>query len=165
MEGNILLGLENSKLTKAEKMERVDSLIALTGLSGLRQSHPRELSGGQQQRAAIARALAVSPDVLFMDEPFSALDPITRMKLQNDISSIASSSGITVIFVTHDIDEAAFLGDRIAVMEGNPGRIREIIDNRIRGTGDRTSAYYISLREKIFEILKLGGERDPEYVI
>ena len=70
-----------------------------------------------------------------------------------------------MIFVTHDIDEAAFLGDRIAVMEGNPGRIREIIDNRIRGTGDRTSAYYISLREKIFEILKLGGERDPEYVI
>lgn len=165
VEGNILLGLENSKLTKAEKMERVDSLIALTGLSGLRQSHPRELSGGQQQRVAIARALAVSPDVLFMDEPFSALDPITRMKLQNDISSIASSSGITVIFVTHDIDEAAFLGDRIAVMEGNPGRIREIIDNRIRGTCDRTSAYYISLRERIFEILKLGGERDPEYVI
>ena len=93
------------------------------GLSGYEERHPKQLSGGQQQRVAIARGLAVDPDIIFMDEPFGALDAITRMKLQEDILRISREEKKTIIFVTHDIEEAVFLADRIVVMMADPGRI------------------------------------------
>lgn len=139
---NVELGLSAKMfngLTKKEKGAIADKYLDLVGLSALANSMPCQLSGGQQQRVAIARGLAVNPDILFMDEPFGALDAVTRIKLQDDLLRIVREENKTVIFVTHDIEEAVYLADRIFVMKSNPGHIEEIIPVRIPRPRDRNS--------------------------
>lgn len=120
---NIALGLEGLALSEAEKTRRITDVLALVNLSDMADRWPHQLSGGQVQRIGIARALAVKPDVLLMDEPFSAVDAMTRRHLQTELVRIWQQSGTAIIFVTHDIDEAAFLADRIIVMGDSPARI------------------------------------------
>ena len=127
VEKNVELGLETLKVPKQERKQIAMKYLQLVGLENFAKRHPAQLSGGQQQRVAIARGLAVDPEILFMDEPFGALDAITRYKLQDDLLHITKSQNKTVIFVTHDIDEAVFLADKIVVMSPNPGRIKAVI--------------------------------------
>jgi NitT/TauT family transport system ATP-binding protein len=119
---NVAFGLEGRGLARAERRERVLKALAIVGLADLAQRWPHQLSGGQRQRVAIARALAVEPEVLLMDEPFSALDAITREGLQDELIRIRAVTGKTVLFVTHDIEEALYLADRVIVLAGSPGR-------------------------------------------
>ena len=163
---NVELGLESKKLSKAERKAIAAKYIDLVGLSHFAQSYPRQLSGGMQQRVSIARALATDPDILFMDEPFGALDAITRMKLQDDILEISKQQQKTIIFVTHDIEEAVFLADRIVVMTPNPGKIKSIITVPLsRENRDRTSDDFIHWRDRVFEIFNMKHEPNIEYMI
>ncbi|WP_430911813.1 ABC transporter ATP-binding protein [Methylobacterium sp. sgz302541] len=120
---NVAFGLEGSGLSRAERRARAEEMLALVGLAGLGSRWPHQLSGGQRQRVSLARALAVEPDVLLMDEPFSALDSFTREGLQDELQRVQAKTGKTVIFVTHDIDEAVTLADRVVVLAGSPGRV------------------------------------------
>ena len=126
---NIALPLELHGVGAAERKERVARLAELVGLSDFADRHPDQLSGGMQQRVAIARALAEQPRLLLMDEPFGALDEMTRERMQAELSRIAAETGAAVVFVTHSIPEAVFLSDRVAVMTPRPGRIVEIVDS------------------------------------
>ena len=125
--GNVAFGLEKSGVPADERRARVDRLVELVGLEGFGDSYPKALSGGMKQRVAIARALAVDPDLLLMDEPFGAVDAQTRGMLQTELLDIRAATGKTVLFVTHDVEEAVTLADRIVVMGKAPGRVREIV--------------------------------------
>ena len=114
---------------------------------------------------AIARGLAVDPDIIFMDEPFGALDAITRMKLQDDMQKISREEKKTIIFVTHDIEEAVFLADRIVVMMADPGRIKSIVSVPAHITADRTSQGFLHVRDRIFELFNMKTEEYIDYVI
>jgi NitT/TauT family transport system ATP-binding protein len=127
-QGNIEFGLEAKKIPKRERRERSRHFLDLVGLTGFEDRYPHELSGGMRQRVAIARSLAFDPEVLLMDEPFAALDAQTRESLQEELLSIWEKTGKTVIFITHGIDEAIYLGQRVAIMTSRPGRIKEIVD-------------------------------------
>ena len=127
---NVLYGLEKQGLERGERARRARDFIELVGLAGFEDSYPAQLSGGMKQRAAIARTLAIEPRVLLMDEPFGALDAQTRSLMQGELLRIWQRSRKTVIFVTHDVQEAVFLAERIAVMSARPGRIKEIVDAR-----------------------------------
>src|ERR1700693_261009 len=127
---NILYGLERQGMPRAEREKRAQDFINLVGLSGFEDSYPSQLSGGMKQRAAIARTLAIDPRVLLMDEPFGALDAQTRSLMQGELLRIWQRSRKTVIFVTHDVQEAVFLAERIAVMSARPGHIKEIVEAR-----------------------------------
>lgn len=162
---NVELGLESKKIPKEERRKTAEKYIELVGLKGFEKRHPRQLSGGQQQRVAIARGLAVDPDIIFMDEPFGALDAITRMKLQDDILKISREEKKTIIFVTHDIEEAVFLADRIVIMMSNPGRIKSIVKVPLGNYRNRTSGNFLYVRDKIFELFNLKTEEYIEYVI
>ena len=164
---NVEFGLEGKAGVSRRERERIArEYIELVGLQDFADSRPSELSGGMQQRVSIARALATNPDVLFMDEPFGALDAITRMKLQDDLLRIAKEAGKTVVFVTHDIDEAVYLSDRIVVMTPNPGRVKQVVDVPMSwGSRDRTSDDFIACRDKVFEIFNMKHEAEIEYVI
>lgn len=162
---NVELGLESKKIPKEQRGEIADKYINMVGLENFKNHHPYQLSGGMQQRVAIARALATDPEILFMDEPFGALDAITRMKLQDDIRRLSSEEKKTIIFVTHDIEEAVFLADRIFVMSPNPGRIKSIVSVKLSHVRDRTSDEFIIIRDKIFEIFNMKTDRTMEYYI
>jgi len=127
---NVRYGLEKQGLASAECDRRARQFIELVGLSGFETSYPSQLSGGMKQRAAIARTLAIDPGILLMDEPFGALDAQTRSLMQAELLRIWQGSRKTVIFVTHDVQEAVFLAERIAVMSARPGHIKEIVDAR-----------------------------------
>ena len=124
---NVALGLENSTLSAAGKRQAVAEHIALVGLSGFEGAYPHQLSGGMAQRAAIARGLVNQPSILLLDEPFGALDALTRSHLHQELQRIWQASRVTMLLVTHDVDEAVYLGDRVVVMEPRPGRIRKIL--------------------------------------
>ena len=126
--GNVLYGLEKQDLPKEERRARALAHIELVGLSGFEDSYPSQLSGGMKQRAALARTLAIDPRILLMDEPFGALDAQTRSLMQEELLRIWERSRKTVIFVTHDVQEAVYLAERIAVMSARPGRIKEIVE-------------------------------------
>lgn len=162
---NVELGLEPKKLSKEERHKIADKYIELVGLSEFKKSHPRQLSGGMQQRVSIARALAVDPDIIFMDEPFGALDAITRMKFQDDILSISKQEKKTIIFVTHDIEEAVFLADRIAIMTPNPGKIKSVVTVTLKGHRERTASDFLQVRDKIFDLFNMKHEEQIEYMI
>ena len=162
---NVELGLENATYSKAERATIAQQYIDLVGLSGLEHQFPTQLSGGQQQRVAIARGLAVNPDVLFMDEPFGALDPITRNKLQDDLLGIVREQQKTVVFVTHDIEEAVYLADRVIVMQSGPGRIGKIYDVKIQRPRDRNSSGFGLYRKDIYNKLFSIKESNIEYYI
>src|ERR1700723_4460374 len=127
---NILYGLERQGMPRAEREQRAKAFIDLVGLRGFEDSYPSQLSGGMKQRTAIARTLAFDPSILLMDEPFGALDAQTRSLMQTELLRIWQGSRKTVIFVTHDVQEAVFLAERIAVMSARPGHIKEIVDAR-----------------------------------
>jgi len=134
--GNIQLPLELHGLGKTARAARVAELAALVGLSDFVDRYPDQLSGGMQQRVAIARALAEQPRLLLMDEPFGALDEMTREYLQTELTRIAAETGAAVVFVTHSIPEAVFLSDRVVVMSPRPGRITEVLETGLGATRD-----------------------------
>ena len=127
---NVAFGLEGSGLSKLQRLAKAQEMLDLVGLGEYGQRWPHQLSGGQRQRVAIARALAVDPDVLLMDEPFSALDSFTREGLQDELQRIQAATGKTILFVTHDIDEAVTLADRVVVLAVKPGPGRGRHDDR-----------------------------------
>ncbi|WP_461822982.1 ABC transporter ATP-binding protein [Blautia stercoris] len=162
---NVELGLETQKYSKEKKAKIASHYLKMVGLEHATKKRPAQLSGGMQQRVAIARALAVEPDILFMDEPFGALDAITRMKLQTDILEIAQDTKKTVVFVTHDIEEAVFLADRIVIMSANPGRIKALLTVQLPKHRDRTSNDFLMIRDKVYEIFNMKSHETIEYYI
>ena len=153
-EGNVAFGLH--RLTPAERKERVSYYIGLVGLSGFEHAYPSELSGGMKQRLEVARALAVNPDILFLDEPFGALDSITRLLMRKELLRIWEAERKTIMFVTHDIDESVQLADRVVVMSARPARIRRIVEIDIPHPRDLSSTRYIELRDSIFAEIGLA---------
>src|SRR5580692_9166751 len=126
--GNVMYGPRQQRVKAAEAETQCRALIEMVGLKGFEDFYPKELSGGMKQRVALARTLAYHPEVLLMDEPFGALDAHTRTRLQNDLLNIWERDRKTVLFVTHSVDEAVFLSDKVVMMSRSPGRIRQIVD-------------------------------------
>jgi NitT/TauT family transport system ATP-binding protein len=126
--GNVLFALFASGVSKSQRKEKAMHYLTLVGLEKFARLYPRELSGGMKQRVAIARALSVEPEIIFMDEPFGALDALTRMRLQKELLELWQASGKTIVFVTHSIDEATFLSNRVAVMGGGLSGIKAIFN-------------------------------------
>ena len=148
VEGNIGFGLFD--LSSAERRARIAHYVALVGLKGFEHSYPRELSGGMKQRVEVARALAVNPDVLYLDEPFGALDSITRLQMRSELLRIWQAEKKTILFVTHDIEESVQLADRVVVLSARPGRVRRIVAIDIAHPRDLSSPRYLALRDEIF---------------
>lgn len=156
--GNVALALEAGKTPRREWAEIIHTLLDKVGLGGHADKYPSELSGGMQQRLQIARCLAQRPSVLLMDEPFGALDAMTRQELQDEMLSIASSSNVTIFFVTHDLEEAVYLGDTVIGLAPNPGRIGIVrkVDlprprNQLTTREDRT---FLRLRRELFDFIQ-----------
>lgn len=150
---NIEFGLEVKGLPPEKRLEVSRRYIELVGLEGFENAHPKELSGGMKQRVGIARALANDPQVLLMDEPFGSLDAQTRNLMQRELLRIWTATRKTVLFVTHSVDEAVFLADRIVVMTARPGRVRETIEVRLPRPRDRTSNEFIVIRGRVLSEL------------
>lgn len=153
---NVEFGLSLSGVSKAERQERAAHYVEAVGLTRFRNSYPSQLSGGMKQRVAIARALAVNPEVLLMDEPFGALDSQTRAVMQELLLKIWQEERKTVLFITHDIDEAIFLGDVVYVMSARPGRIMDTIKVEIERPRDytvTTSPDFIEIKKRIMSSL------------
>jgi sulfonate transport system ATP-binding protein len=158
--GNIELGLLNAPLRPEEKRARLARYIELLGLGGLEQRLPRELSAGMAQQVAIARALVHQPKVLLLDEPFAALDALTRAHLQDQLLEIWQAERMTVVFATHDADEAVYLSDRVVVMAPRPGRIRQIVDVPMPRPRERGHPAFGQLRSAVLQSLS-GRPRQP----
>jgi NitT/TauT family transport system ATP-binding protein len=159
VEDNVRLPLELFGFDKAAQDGRIREMLELVRLTDFARHRPYQLSGGMQQRVAIARALAFSPSLLLMDEPFGALDEMTRERMNSEVLSIWARTGITVIFVTHSIPEAVFLSSRVAVMSARPGRITRVVDvdlPRPRGLDTRESPAYFSYITEVREALRAG---------
>lgn len=154
VEGNIAFGLK--KLTKAERDQRIAHYVKMVGLQGFERTYPQELSGGMKQRLEVARALAVNPDMLLLDEPFGALDSITRLIMRGELLRIWEAERKTIIFVTHDIDEAVQLADRVVVMSARPATIQQIVSIDIAHPRDLSSRRYLELRDGIFQQIGLA---------
>jgi NitT/TauT family transport system ATP-binding protein len=157
---NIAFGLEMQGIRQDKILPIVDNYLSLAGLTGFGNSYPYELSGGMRQRVAVVRALAVEPVVLLMDEPFGALDAQTRNKLQHDLIDIWDKTRKTILFVTHSVDEAVFLADRIVVLSPRPGRICEIVPIEQSRPRDRTSVEFAKIRRHVLELInqKISGQ-------
>lgn len=155
---NIGLGLELKRVPEKERRPIVEKYIEFMGLSGFENKKPYELSGGMQQRVALARTLSYRPSILLMDEPYASVDAQTREVLQEDILRIREREKQTVLFVTHDIREAIYLGDRVVVMSARPGRIKGIFDvaflDSRRDPGVKSGAEFNSLAEKVWSLIK-----------
>lgn len=153
---NIAIALKNAAISTAEKKDLVQQHIELVGLKGFEQAWPHQLSGGMSQRVAIARALVNRPEVLLLDEPFGALDAMTRAYLQQELQAIWRKENITMILVTHDVEEAVFLADRIVIMEPNPGRIKRILVGPGAHPRDRNSAQVNTVKR--LALAEINGE-------
>jgi NitT/TauT family transport system ATP-binding protein len=158
--GNIALALEARRVPHAEQAARVDALLRRVGLTQHGDNYPKHLSGGLQQRVQIARALAQEPEVLLMDEPFGALDAMTRHRLQDEILDIWQTTPTTVVFITHDLEEAIYLGDRIIVLEADPGRIcadiRVDLPRPRNQLTTREDGHFLEIRHRLFGLLSAG---------
>ncbi|MGW5437385.1 ABC transporter ATP-binding protein [Nocardia asteroides] len=154
---NIQFGLEAKGVPRRERKAIADHYLELVGLAGFGDRYPHELSGGMKQRVAIARSLAFDPEVLLMDEPFAALDAQTRESLQDELLRIWRTTGKTILFITHGIDEAVYLGQRVAVLTSRPGRVKAVIDIDIDRGGDtdvRSSEQFRDYRHRIWTELQ-----------
>lgn len=160
---NVGLGL--FALTAEEKARRVEEYLRLVQLEGFGNAYPKQLSGGMAQRAAIARALVTNPEILLMDEPFGALDALTRIQMQKEVLRIWEAEKTTMILVTHDIDEAIYLGQRIVVMSSRPGRIKAVIDADSYATHDRASSDFAQIKKRIFQYFFEDETQEPEYTL
>ncbi|KAA0970362.1 ABC transporter ATP-binding protein [Aureimonas fodinaquatilis] len=149
VEDNVALALHN--LGARERNRVVEEKLSLVGLSGFKKSYPSQLSGGMAQRVAIARALAQKPKLLLLDEPFGALDAITRLEMQDELLAVQKHEGVTTILVTHDIEEALYLGDRIAVLSSRPGRLKALIDVNLSRPRSRGNADFAEMRLSLYE--------------
>lgn len=156
VEGNIGFGLY--RLAAGEKRKRIAYYVQLVGLGGFEHAYPRELSGGMNQRLEVARALAVNPDVLFLDEPFGALDSITRLQMRRELLHIWQAERKTILFVTHDIEESVQLADRVVVLSARPARIRRVVEIDIPHPRDLSSPRYIALRDLLFNEIGLAHQ-------
>jgi NitT/TauT family transport system ATP-binding protein len=154
VEQNIGFGIY--RLPEDEKRKRIEHYTTLVGLTGFERAFPRELSGGMKQRLEVARALAVNPDVLHLDEPFGALDSITRLGMRRELLRIWEAERKTILFVTHDIEESVQLADRVVVMSARPGKIRKIVPIDIPHPRDLSDPRYIALRDSIFAEIGLA---------
>jgi NitT/TauT family transport system ATP-binding protein len=165
VEENVRLPLELTNQDRAARDARVREMLALVELTDFARHHPYQLSGGMQQRVAIARALTFSPSILLMDEPFGALDEMTRERMNSEVLRIWEQTGITVVFVTHSIPEAVFLSSRVVVMSARPGRITRVVEidlPRPRGVETRESRRYFEMVTEVREALRGGEGRADE---
>ena len=149
MQQNVALGLVNEALGETDKAARIDEYIRLVGLHGFERAYPHQLSGGMAQRVAIARGLVASPRLLLLDEPFSALDALTRQQLQEELLAIRRRTRITTLLVTHDVEEALYLADRVVVMEPRPGRIRRVVEVGLAHPRERGGFDFLRQREAL----------------
>ncbi|WP_283133326.1 ABC transporter ATP-binding protein [Rhizohabitans arisaemae] len=156
VEDNVRFGLEMQPRLRQGAAEKIEEAIALVGLTGFEKSYPRELSGGMQQRVGLARALVADPKILLMDEPLGAVDALTREVMRNELERIIEATGKTVVFITHSIDEAIQLGDRIVVFKSHPGAIREVVDVDLPRprAGNTKGDGYADLRRRLWEALE-----------
>jgi NitT/TauT family transport system ATP-binding protein len=159
---NVAFGLEVARVPAAESAERTNRFVRLVGLEGFEKHFPHELSGGMQQRVGLARALALDPDILLLDEPFGALDAITREQLQREIAGILALSPKTAVFITHNMDEAIFFSDRILVMSSRPARVLEEVRVEFprprEADAIRASRQFAQMREHLWSLLSHGGK-------
>ena len=144
---NVAVAFSNTRVPLAERTARVAAEIARVGLDGYADAYPHQLSGGMSQRAAIARALVGRPDVLLLDEPLGALDALTRLRLQQELRRLWQDEGITMVMVTHDIDEAVYLADRIVVLDARPGKVRRVQDVPLAHPRQRGSPGFVAIRD------------------
>ena len=162
---NIAFGLRARDIYEQEK-QAVDDIIKLVGLNGFEKYYPHQLSGGMCQRASLARALVGHPQVLLLDEPLGALDAFTRMNIQDEIQRIWKEQNMTMIMVTHDVDEAVYLSDTIVVMTSRPGHIVKLVDVELGRPRDRSSQDFFYYSSTVLKLLHFGGEKqEPEYYL
>ena len=154
VEQNIALGLEATRLPARERAQLVAEHIELVGLAGFERAYPSQLSGGMAQRAAIARGLVNRPEMLLLDEPLGALDSLTRLKMQQELLRIQRQEAITMVMVTHDVEEAVYLSDRIVVLSPRPGRIRRIVDVDLPHPRDRVDGRFGAIRQRVLDQLE-----------
>jgi NitT/TauT family transport system ATP-binding protein len=165
---NIGHGLEIARIPRAEREEKVARLIDLIGLRGFEDRYPHELSGGMRQRVAVARTWAADPDVILMDEPFAAVDAMTRLTLQEELARLCVATRKTVFFITHSVDEAVFLGDRVLVMTRRPGTIKAVIEVPRRSSGGRdwenftTDAEMQGIAERVLRLVRAERGADAD---
>ena len=165
VEDNVKLPLEMLGMSRPDRDARAREMLALVELGDFARHHPYQLSGGMQQRVAIARALALEPSILLMDEPFGALDEMTRERMNSEVLRIWQQTGTTVVFVTHSIPEAVFLSTRVAVMSARPGRITRVVDvplGQPRNEETREDPRYFTLVTEVREALRAGGGFEAE---
>jgi NitT/TauT family transport system ATP-binding protein len=156
--GNVAFGLEKQAVPETTRQKRVEELVELVGLEGFEESYPKALSGGMKQRVAIARALAADPALLLMDEPFGAVDAQTREMLQIELLEIWEQTGKTVLFVTHDVEEAIKLADRIVVMAKEPGRVDETVEVDLPRPRSRSDTNFGGYYERVLDLIR--GDRN-----
>lgn len=159
---NVMLGLRDDK---KENYEKAINALKFVGLGKYLNRYPNELSGGMQQRVAIARAFAMNPDVILMDEPFAALDTFNRYNLQDELIRLQQQENASILLVTHDIDEAVYLSDRILVLSSNPGKVFKSISINLSKPRDRTNSDFHYYRTEILNIFKLSSNQKLEYHI
>jgi len=157
VEENIDLAFSAADVPKHERKLRVQQQINVVGLTGFEKAYPHQISGGMSQRVAIARALVLKPKLLLLDEPFGALDALTRLKLQQELQRLWEQEGLTTILVTHDVEEAIFLGDRIVVMESHPGRIKRIVPVPLPRPRDRSSYLFQNIKTDVMSDFSMTG--------
>ncbi|ADY55839.1 Taurine-transporting ATPase [Syntrophobotulus glycolicus DSM 8271] len=163
VKNNIAYALKN--ISKEEKEQIIEEHIKMTGLKGFEDAYPGQLSGGMAQRTSLARALVNRPEVLLLDEPFGALDAFTKIQMQHEIMRIREKEKATMILVTHDIDEAIFLGDRVVVMSSRPGTVRKIFPVGLGRNRDRSNPDFINIRRAIYQEFFEQKEQLLDYVI
>ena len=162
---NVEFGLENLGVPKERRREVAEHWMRIVGLEGFENHYPAQLSGGMQQRVGLIRALAIDPKILLMDEPFGAVDDLTRMKLQEELLNLWERDNKTVVFVTHDIEEALYLADRVIVMSARPGRISDVFDvelPRPRNPEIRSTPEFAQLKGEVLRCLHLTGSTEEQ---